>query len=84
MVKAAAQQAAGHAGQEGVSLASSGRGEEKPPVLGVLGGACGEAVQAEKVVQVGVSARGRVLKRREIIGADGPEGAEAALSQRSA
>ena len=37
------------------------------PVLGTLGGASGEAVLPEEVKVVGVSARGRVLKRREIV-----------------
>ena len=37
------------------------------PVVGPLGGASGEAVPPEEVVVVGVSARGRPLKRREVV-----------------
>lgn len=47
----------GHATTEGLTV----------PVVGPLGGASGEAVQPEKVVVVGASARGRVLKRREVV-----------------
>ena len=35
--------------------------------VGVLGGASGEAVLPEEVVVIGMSARGRVLKRREVL-----------------
>ena len=49
------------------AAADEGPPKKGVPVIGTLGGAAGEAVLPEEVKVVGISGRGRALKRREVI-----------------